>query len=251
MMMQLAPHRTRALSGRVLRQLRADPRFVAASLIVPLIITFLLKVFFDAIDVPMFDQTRFAIPATAFIVHFVTYILTALVLVRERVGGTMERMFINGYRQPEIIGGYLGAYTVLATWQSLLILTWVAFLFDLGYSFGAYAQIYLVIWLLAVLSMALGIFVSNFARTEGQVIPFIPLIAVPSVFLSGMIVAVEDLPTWAQVLARFTPLFYANEVLQEIISGGTILDAWAPFLALPLLTAAVLLIASRTLREGV
>ena len=81
MMMQLAPHRTRALTGRVLRQLRADPRFVAASLIVPLIITFLLKVFFDAIDVPMFDQTRFAIPATAFIVHFVTYILTALVLV--------------------------------------------------------------------------------------------------------------------------------------------------------------------------
>ena len=125
MMMQLAPHRTRALTGRVLRQLRADPRFVAASLIVPLIITFLLKVFFDAIDVPMFDQTRFAIPATAFIVHFVTYILTALVLVRERVGGTMERMFINGYRQPEIIGGYLGAYTVLATWQSLLILTWL------------------------------------------------------------------------------------------------------------------------------
>ncbi len=249
-MMPLAPHRARALGGRVLRQLRADPRFVAVSLIIPLVITFLLKMFFDAIDIPMFDQTRFAVPGAAFIVHFVTYILTALVLVRERVGGTMERMFINGYRQLEIIGGYLAAYTVLATWQSLLILTWVAFLFDLGYSIGSYVQIYLVIWLLAVLSMALGILVSNFARTEGQVIPFIPLIIVPSVFLSGMIVAVEDLPTWAQVLARFTPLFYANEVLQGIISGGTVLDTLGPFVALPLLTAGVLVLASRTLREG-
>lgn len=249
-MMPLAPHRTRALGGRVLRQLRADPRFVAVSLIIPLVITFLLKVFFDAIDVPMFDQTRFAVPGAAFIVHFVTYILTALVLVRERVGGTMERMIINGYRQLEIIGGYLAAYTVLATWQSLLILTWVAFLFDLGYSIGAYFQIYLVIWLLAVLSMALGILVSNFARTEGQVIPFIPLIIVPSIFLSGMIVAVEDLPAWAQVLARFTPLFYANEVLQGIISGGTVLDTLGPFVALPLLTVGVLVLASRTLREG-
>ena len=220
------------------------------SLIIPLVITFLLKMFFDAIDIPMFDQTRFAVPGAAFIVHFVTYILTALVLVRERVGGTMERMFINGYRQLEIIGGYLAAYTVLATWQSLLILTWVAFLFDLGYSIGSYVQIYLVIWLLAVLSMALGILVSNFARTEGQVIPFIPLIIVPSVFLSGMIVAVEDLPTWAQVLARFTPLFYANEVLQGVISGGTVLDTLGPFVALPLLTAGVLVLASRTLREG-
>jgi ABC-2 type transport system permease protein len=248
-MMLLAPHRTRALAGRVLRQLRADPRFVAVSLIVPLVITFLLKVFFDAIDVPMFDQTRFAVPGAAFIVHFVTYILTALVLVRERAGGTMERMFINGYRQLEIIGGYLGAYTVLATWQSLLILTWVAFLFDLGYTVGAYSQIYLVMWLLAVLSMALGILVSNFARTEGQVIPFIPLIIVPSIFLSGMIVAVAELPTWAQVLARFTPLFYANEVLQEVISGGTVLDTWGSFVALPLLTVGVLFVASRTLRE--
>ena len=249
-MTPLAPHRACALGGRVLRQLRADPRFVAVSLIIPLVITFLLKMFFDAIDIPMFDQTRFAVPGAAFIVHFVTYILTALVLVRERVGGTMERMFINGYRQLEIIGGYLAAYTVLATWQSLLILTWVAFLFDLGYSIGSYVQIYLVIWLLAVLSMALGILVSNFARTEGQVIPFIPLIIVPSVFLSGMIVAVEDLPTWAQVLARFTPLFYANEVLQGVISGGTVLDTLGPFVALPLLTAGVLVLASRTLREG-
>lgn len=246
----LTRHRARAIGGRVLRQLRADPRFVAVSLVIPLVIIFLLKVFFDAIDVPMFDQTRFAVPGAAFIVHFVTYILTALVLVRERVGGTMERMFINGYRQLEIIGGYLAAYTVLATLQSLLILTWVAFLFDLGYSIGVYAQIYLVIWLLSVLSMALGILVSNFARTEGQVIPFIPLVVLPSVFLSGMIVAVEELPHWAQVLARFTPLFYANEVLQEIIGGGSLGDAWGPFVALPLLTMGVLAVASRTLREG-
>ena len=81
-------------------------------------------------------------------------------------------------------------------------------------------------------------------------IPFIPLIIVPSVFLSGMIVAVEDLPTWAQVLARFTPLFYANEVLQGVISGGTVLDTLGPFVALPLLTAGVLVLAFRTLREG-
>jgi ABC-2 type transport system permease protein len=235
----------------VLHQLAADLRFVAVSLIIPLVIVFLLKVFFDAIDVPMFDQTRFAVPGAAFIVHFVTYILTALVLVRERVSGTMERMFINGYRQIEIIGGYLAAYTILASWQSLLILTWVAIIFDLGYSAGAYVQIYLVIWLLSVLSMALGILVSNFARTEGQVIPFIPLIVIPSVFLSGMIVSVGELPAWAQALARCTPLFYANEALQTIIDGDPLSAAWVPLTALPLLTLGVLLAASRTLREGV
>lgn len=245
-----ALRRSRSIAGRVLRQLRADPRFLAISFVIPLTIIFLLKVFFDAIDVPMFDQSSFAVPGAAFIVHFITYLLTALVLVRERVDSTMERMFINGYRQPEIIAGYLGAYSALATVQALLILAWVAFLFDLGYSMGSYVQIYLVIWLLSVLSMALGILVSNAARTEGQVIPFVPLIVVPSFFLSGMVVAVEELPVWAQVLARVTPLYYANEVLQEIIDGGTIGDALVPFVALPLLTLVVLLVASWTLREG-
>ena len=39
--------------------------------------------------------------------------------------------------------------------------------------------------------MAIGILVSNLARTEGQVIPFIPLVIIPSFLFSGIIVAVD------------------------------------------------------------
>ena len=37
----LTTHRARAIGERVLRQLRADPRFVAVSLVIPLVIIFL------------------------------------------------------------------------------------------------------------------------------------------------------------------------------------------------------------------
>src|SRR5687767_14210332 len=102
-------------------------------------------------------------------------------------------------------------------------------------------------WLLSVISMALGIFVSNFARNEGQVFPFIPLVILPSVFLSGLIVSVEKLPEWAQWLGHVTPVFYANNAIKQVISaeGG----GWGDLAILPLYGVVVLVLATLTLRE--
>jgi ABC-2 type transport system permease protein len=173
-----------------------------------------------------------------------------IVLVRERTAHTLQRMFVNGYRQSEIIGGYLLAYTGLATLQSLLVLTELNLLFELDLGPSALLSIYLVIWLLAVTSVALGVFVSNFARTEGQVLPFVPLVAIPSMLLSGVIISIDKLPTWAQWLSHITPLYYANQVIQHLIQpGGTLADAPGSLAALPVYGVVVLFLASRTLRD--
>lgn len=243
-------HRTFAVAQRVLHQLRHDRRFVAFTLVVPIAIIYVLFVFFDSINNPFFDATPYVVPFGAFIIHFLTFVLTAIVLVRERVTETLTRMLVNGYGQAEIILGYLIAYTTLATLQSLLVLAELAYLFELDYSFGTLASIYLVMWLLAVISMALGIFVSNFARNEGQVFPFIPLILLPSIFLSGIVLSVDQLPEWAQALSRFTPLFHATEILHNLVDGGELLDDAGTLLNLPLYGLIILVLARFTLRES-
>jgi ABC-2 type transport system permease protein len=197
-----------------------------------------------------FEPTQIAVPLGAFVVHLITYLLCGLVLVRERTAQTLGRMFVSGYRQFEIIGGYVVAYSILATLQSLLVLTELALLFTLRLGLAAFAPIYLVIWLLAVTSVALGIFVSNFARTEGQVLPFIPMVAIPSILLSGVIISVDKLPAWAQWLSYVTPLYYANNVIQELIkTDGALGHVWTSLAALPVYGLAVLFLASRTLAE--
>jgi ABC-2 type transport system permease protein len=281
-----------AVARRVLRQLANDRRFLALSLIAPLAIIFLLKVFIDSLDLSppagsqalenlmpllespdlpadarellaqalpplltaprpkQFDPTQFAVPLGAFFIHFFTYLLCAIVLVRERIAQTLGRMFVSGYRQVEIIGGYVLAYTGLATLQSLLVLTELSLLFKLEFSPAKFLSIYLVIWLLAVISIALGMFVSNFARSEGQVFPFIPLVVLPSIFLSGVIISADKLPGWTHPLSYLVPLYYANDVLQRLVQpGGTLRDAWTSLLALPLYGGAILFLATRTLQE--
>src|SRR5262245_50896237 len=237
-----------AIARRVLRQLIRDRRFLALSLAAPLAIIYLLKIFFDTMDSPLFDPGPYAVPIGAFVVHFITYVLCAIVLVRERTAGTLQRMFVNGYRPLEIVTGYVAAYSTLATVQSLVVLGELNLLFTLPYQAATMLSIFLVVWLLAVISIALGIFVSNFARTEGQVFPFIPLVILPSVFLSGIIIEVSQLPVWAQWLSRIIPLYYANQILQKLIAPpGTL--SWSGVGLLFLYGVVVLSLGTLTLRE--
>lgn len=247
----LAPiRRTFSVAQRVLGQLRHDRRFIAFTLVVPLAVVYVLFIFFDALENPMFDATQFVIPFGAFVIHFLTFVLTAIVLVRERVMETLTRSLVNGYSQTDLILGYLLAYSTLATIQSLLVLTELTYLFELDYRFETLASIYLVMWLLAVISMALGIFISNFARNEGQVLPFIPLILLPSIFLSGIVLPVDQLPEWAQALSRFTPLFFATEILHNLVDNGTLADESAALINLPIYGLVILVLARFTLREN-
>ncbi|HEX7002921.1 MAG TPA: ABC transporter permease [Trueperaceae bacterium] len=242
--------RTLAVAARVVSQLLNSPRFLALSIMAPLLIIYLLKLFFDTFP-PGFGSDRFAIPAAAFIVHFLSFLLCAIALVQERTGGTLERMFVNGFRRTEIIGGYLIGYLGLATFQAVVALAEVIWLFGLDYERSVLATLFAVIWLLAIASVMLGIFISTFARHEGQVLPFVPLIILPSVFLSGFLVDVEKLPGWAEAVGHAFPMLYANNVIQEMIVPSPVREsAWGNFAILAGYAVALLLLASMTLREA-
>jgi ABC-2 type transport system permease protein len=237
------------IARRVIRQLWRDRRLLGLSIVAPLIIVYFLKIFFDTMP-PNFPVARYTIPIAAFLVHFLAFLLCAIVLVRERTAGTLERMFINGFRRAEIIGGYVLGYLGLATLQAVAALTEVLLLFQLSYPARTLLVLFAVIWALAVASVLLGIFISTFARNEGQVFPFIPLIILPSVFLSGLLVQIDRLPGWAQVVGHLLPLYYANKVIQELIRPrGAFSAVWGDFGILVGYSVVLLLLASRTLAE--
>jgi ABC-2 type transport system permease protein len=238
-----------SVARRVLGQLRRDPRFVGLSLLMPVVIVYMLSLFFDGVDVPIFKPQKFVVPVGAFVVHFLTYALCAIVLVRERASGTLSRMFINGYRPLDVIGGYLIAYSGLALVQSVIVLTGLSLLFDLGYSAGTFLTLAAIIWLLALMSIMLGMFVSNFARSEGQIFPMIPLVILFSVFFSGVILPIEKLPDFIEPVRFITPMYYANTSIQPLIDAASTLNAADGWIGLVIYGALLLLVATFTLRE--
>lgn len=255
------------IGGRVITQLKGDKRFLALSLVAPLIIIYLLKLVFDIITPPMtipandfmpipmemptLSTPKFILPAAAFIVHFLSFVLCAISLVQERTRGTLERMLINGYKKTSIITGYTIGFFGLATLQAILVIAESVFLFEFDFPVKTIILLFLVIWLLAIVSVMLGIFISTFARHEGHVFPFIPLIILPSVFLTGVFADPDKLPTWANYLGHLFPLRYANNIITtltkpDFTNGDFIFD----FLMLIAYALGLLFLASRTLKES-
>ena len=82
-------------------------------------------------------------------------------------------------------------------------------------------------------SVMLDIFVSTFAPHEGQVFPFIPLVVLPSVFLSRLLVDMNLSSMRAEWLEHALPLLYANNVIQEVIQeNGSSGDVWGNLVVL-------------------
>lgn len=236
------------LGFRVLNQLFRDKWFLFFSLAAPVLIILVLKVFFDTFP-EQFPIEEYIVALAATVVFIITFVLCMISVVEERVNGTLERMYVNGVSRSAIIIGYILGYLVLATVQAAIVVGMILWLFELAYSVEVLAWLFVAIWLLALASIALGVLISSFVRRQVQIIPFIPLVMLPSVFLSGIIVEVTDLPLPAQVVGKLTPLYYANNVIQEVTGGAQDLGIILPQVAgLLTIIAVFTFLASRTLK---
>jgi len=74
--------------------------------------------------------------------------------------------------------------------------------------------------LYALSQVLLAVFLSNFARNEFQAVQLAPLIALPSMALSGMLVPIFSLPAWIQPISKVIPMYYANQLFEGIMLKG-------------------------------
>jgi ABC-2 type transport system permease protein len=218
---------------------------------------------------PNGDQLDAFAPAlVAFFSYFLVFVLTGISFLRERVGGTLERLLATPVRRSEIVTGYSAGFGFFATLQVILIMAFAlgtlhvpvfgplpAFSVGLGIAnAGSPALAFLVALLLALGAVNLGIFLSTFARTELQVVQFIPIVIVPQALLCGLLWPISSLPELLQPIAKVLPLTYAIDGLREVLVKGADLSSAALRFDLAILAAiAVFLavLASLTIRREV
>jgi ABC-2 type transport system permease protein len=210
----------------------------------------------------------FAPAIVGFFAYFFVYILTGVSFLRERTGGTLERLLATPVARGEIVAGYTIGFGLFATVQVALLLAWAfgnvrvaaigplpAFSVGLGIAtVGSPLFAFLVVLLLALGAVSLGIFLSTFARTELQIIQFIPLVLAPQFLLSGVLFPTSSLPDVLRPLTAVMPLTYAVDGLRQVFIRGA--DLALPALELDLAVLAVValffaVIASLTIRREV
>ena len=208
--------RTLAIAGRITNQIVRDHRSLALIIVAPVVVMALVGFSFaDQQDV----LNRVAPALMAVFALFFTFMLTGVSFLRERAQGTLERLLTTPVGRADILVGYLLGFLLFAALQSLAILLFTILALQIDYQ-GALWQIFVLLMVLTIVAVNLGIFISTFAHNEFQVVQFIPLVLAPQIFLSGVIIKVEELPGYFQVIARVLPLRYAVDGLQGIMLKG-------------------------------
>jgi ABC-2 type transport system permease protein len=155
----------------------------------------------------------------AFFAFFFIFLLSAVSFLRERTTGTLERLMATPLRRGELVLGYLAGFSFFALLQAILILVFTVFVLQVRYR-GNLATIFIVEAVLVVGAVSLGLLVSAAARNELQAVQFVPLVLLPQVFLSGLLIPVDQLPQYLGPISALLPLTYANEALRSVMIKG-------------------------------
>ena len=161
----------------------------------------------------------------AFFAFFFIFLLSAVSFLRERTTGTLERLMATPLRRGELVLGYLAGFSFFALLQATVILLFTVFALQVRYR-GNLATIFIVEAVLVVGAVSLGLLVSAAARNELQAVQFVPVVLLPQVFLSGLLIPVDQLPEYLRPISAVLPRTYANEALRAVmIKGYELADA--------------------------
>jgi len=155
----------------------------------------------------------------AFFAFFFIFLLSAVSFLRERTSGTLERLMATPLRRGELVVGYLAGFSVFALLQAVVIIAFTVFVLKVQYR-GNLATIFVVEAIMVIGAVSLGLLVSAAARNELQAVQFVPIVLLPQVFLSGLLIPISQLPDYLRPLSAILPLTYANEALKAVMIKG-------------------------------
>jgi ABC-2 type transport system permease protein len=214
----VSPRITAATALRVLTQLRHDPRTIALLLVVPPALLTLLKYAFE--QNPAAFQSVGG-PLVGLFPFITMFLVTSITMLRERTSGTLERLMSMPPAKLDLLLGYGIAFALVGTVQAA-IASLVAFgPLDLQVA-GSTVLVAVLAVGNAVLGMALGLFVSAFARTEFQAVQFMPAFVFPQLLLCGLFVPRDQMAPLLEAVSYLLPLSYAFEALRRVTVEGSL-----------------------------
>jgi ABC-2 type transport system permease protein len=204
---------TVATALRVGRQLRHDPRTIVLLLAVPALLMTILRFVYDH------QHTAFERAGPALMVLFpliTMFLVSSVALLRERTTGTLERLMTTPLSRLALLGGYGLTFTLLAVLQASLITA--LSLGALGLSLaGSTALVVILAAAVALLGLGLGLLASAFARTEFQVVQFMPAMILPQLLLCGLLVPRAQMGAVLHAVSDLLPMSYAIDGVRHLV----------------------------------
>src|SRR5699024_2033750 len=167
-------------------------------------------------DADLFDQVSPAL--MGFFIFLFVFLIAGISFLRERTTGTLERTLATPLKRSSIVFGYFLGFFLFVAVQTVIIQIMIVDILDVD-RIGSYWLLLMMNIIIATVSLSLGLLLSIFARTEFQLLQFIPVVIVPQFFFSG-IFDLANAPNWIKVISDVMPLTHATNALRNIMIRG-------------------------------
>jgi ABC-2 type transport system permease protein len=145
-----------------------------------------------------------------------TAAFSGISMVWDREFGFLREMLVAPVSTVAILTGKcLGGATV-ATLQSLIILA-LAGLVGVPYDPVMMVELVGLLFLMAFMICALGLFLSARVKQVQSAMPLVQLTITPLMFLSGSLFPLSNLPGWLHVATTLNPMTYAVEPIRSVV----------------------------------
>ena len=169
---------------------------------------------------PDLVSAYYMVPALiGMILQFLTVILTATAIVRERERGTIEQLIVTPIRSWELVAGKLTPYVMIAFIDTLEILVVGVLLFGVPIN-GSLPLLLLLAALFLVTTLGIGLFISTISNTQQEAMLSAMFTMLPTIFLSGFFFPLAAMPPFLQWASYAVPLRYFLIIVRGIILKG-------------------------------
>jgi ABC-2 type transport system permease protein len=169
---------------------------------------------------PDLVSAYFNIPGViGMILSFITALLTASAIVRERERGTIEQLIVTPIRSWELIVGKILPYVILAFVNVLEVLIIGHWWFKVPVR-GDLGLILILSGLFVLSSLGIGLFASTIANTQQEAILTVMMTILPSIFLSGFFFPIDAMPKFLQIVSYIVPLRYYLVIIRALLLKG-------------------------------
>lgn len=167
-------------------------------------------------DADLFDQVAPAL--MGFFIFLFVFLIAGISFLRERTTGTLERTLATPLKRSSIVFGYFIGFFLFVIIQTVIIQIMIVDILEVD-RLGSYWLLLFMNIIVSTVALSLGLLLSTFARTEFQLLQFIPVAVIPQFFFSG-IFDLSNAPGWVTVISKIMPLSYATDALQNIMIRG-------------------------------
>lgn len=194
------------------------------------------------------DRWYFVPGIMANVIFLSTLMLSAMVVVREREFGTLERLMVTPVARTEFLVCKMVPVAVVGVVDALLIAAVAVGWFGVPFE-GHVLDLVAATLLLLVSTLGMGLLVSSHAQTQQQAMLTASFFIMPMMVLSGFAFPIRNMPLLLQQLSWLDPLRYYLVVVRDIfLAGAGVASHPADCLAMAGLGVAALVLAATRLR---